>query len=75
VERRLDHLELGGADEYLQQYLEPRGPELDAGDASFRTRKNPAIGSLVLRASLKTIRARYLLPTETARRIRPESPS
>src|SRR5215211_8762615 len=42
--------------------------------ASLRTRKNPAIGSLVLRASLNVTWARYLLPTETPRRSGPGSP-
>src|SRR5918995_4604089 len=47
-------------------------PEIDW----FFMRKKPVIGSFVLRASLKTIRARYLLPTDTPRRILlPERPA
>src|SRR5918998_299261 len=41
--------------------------------APWRTRKNPAIGSLVLRASLNAIWARYLLPTEIPRLTGPGS--
>src|SRR5215210_9078286 len=55
--------------------LNPVGLNYMPEMASLRTRKKPVMGSVVLRASLKTTRARDLLPKETARRARPESPS
>ncbi len=55
--------------------LNPVGRNWMPEMAAFLTRKNPVIGSVVLRASLKTTCARYLLPTETALRTGPESPS
>src|SRR5215218_5695279 len=54
--------------------LNPVGRNCIPEIASLRTRKNPVIGSLVLRASLYTIWARYLLPTEIPRRTGPGSP-
>jgi hypothetical protein len=42
---------------------------------SFLTKKKPVMGSLVLRASLKTIRVRYLLPAEIALRTGPGRPA
>src|SRR5829696_8285308 len=48
--------------------LNPVGRNWMPEIASFRIRKKPVIGSLVLRASLKATCARYLHPTETARR-------
>ncbi len=55
--------------------LNPVGLNWMPDIAWFLMRKKPVIGSLVLRASLKMIRARYLLPTDTARRILPERPA
>src|SRR5215207_3333912 len=54
--------------------LNPMGRNWMSEMAPLRTRKKPVIGSLVLRASLKMTWARYLLPTETARRTGPASP-
>src|SRR5918998_1726753 len=55
--------------------LNPVGRNCMPEIASLRTRKKPVRGSLVLRASLKTTLASPLLPSETARRVHPESPS
>jgi hypothetical protein len=43
--------------------------------AGFFTRKKPDMGSLVFLASLKTTRARDLVPTETALRTGPGRPA
>src|ERR687894_737099 len=55
--------------------LNPVGRNWMSEIASLRTRKKPVIGSLVLRASLKVIWARYLLLREIARRTGPGSPA
>ncbi len=55
--------------------LNPVGRNCMPEMALLRTRKKPVMGSLVLRASLKTTLASPLLPKETARRVQPESPS
>jgi hypothetical protein len=55
--------------------LNPIGRNWMPEMASFLTKKKPVMGSLVLRASLKTIRARYLLPTEIALRTGPGRPA
>src|SRR5919107_5316529 len=54
--------------------LNPVGRNWMPEMVSFLTKKKPVMGSLVLRASLKTIRARYLLPTEIALRTGPGRP-
>src|ERR671933_2447132 len=58
-----------------RRILNPVGLNWMPEIAAFLTRKKPVNGSLVFLASLKTIWARYLLPTETALRIGPERPA
>src|ERR687893_1719254 len=55
--------------------LNPVGRNWIPEMAVFLTRKKPVMGSLVFLASLKTTRARDLLPTETALRSGPERPA
>src|SRR5215218_2546964 len=55
--------------------LNPVGRNWMPEMAVFLTRKKPLKGSLVFLASLKTIWARDLVPTETALRNSPERPS
>src|SRR4051812_28387993 len=55
--------------------LNPVGRNWMPEMATFFTRKKPVIGSLVFLASLKTIWARYLLPTEMPLRTGPGRPA
>src|ERR687885_1494254 len=57
-----------------RRILNPVGLNWMPEIAAFLTRKKPLKGSLVFLASLKTIWARCLLPTETTLRIDPERP-
>src|ERR687885_581714 len=57
-----------------RRILNPVGLNWMPEIAAFLTRKKPVNGSLVFLASLKTILARCLLPTETTLRIDPERP-
>jgi hypothetical protein len=67
-------LSSGAQTRISSRILNPVGLNWMPEMASLRTRKKPAIGSVVLRASLKATCARYLLPTETPRRSGPGSP-
>src|SRR5918992_67631 len=55
--------------------LNPVGRNWMPEMVSFLTKKKPVMGSVVLRAALKAIRARYLLPTEIALRTGPGRPA
>src|SRR5919202_5456032 len=58
-----------------KRILNPVGLNWMPEMAAFLTRKKPVNGSLVFLASLKMIRAKYLLLTDTALRTGPESPA